>query len=113
MQSRIAGPRHLGGCFACDSSWGTPAHAGAAGTLLPPCRSNSFPPPSPTGPLSQHPALLQAPLLFLVAFGSYLLVLLIAGALSFRTCPEDAKALQQVGWELSNTPVGCNALLCT
>jgi hypothetical protein len=37
--------------------------------------------------------------LFLIAFGGYLLVLLIAGALSFRTCPEDAKALQQVGWD--------------
>lgn len=59
---------------------------------------------SPTGPSSHHPALLQAPLLFLVAFGSYLLVLLIAGALSFRTCPEDAKALQQVGWNLPNAP---------
>lgn len=38
----------------------------------------------------------QAPLLALVAFGCYLLVLLIAGALSFRTCPEDAKDLQEV-----------------
>jgi hypothetical protein len=39
----------------------------------------------------------QAPLLLLVAFGGYLLVLLVAGAMSFRSCPEDAKALQQVG----------------
>jgi hypothetical protein len=38
----------------------------------------------------------QAPLLALVAFGGYLLLLLINGALSFRSCPEDAKALQQV-----------------
>lgn len=39
----------------------------------------------------------QAPLLLLVAFGGYLLVLLVAGAISFRSCPKDAKALQQVG----------------
>lgn len=38
----------------------------------------------------------QAPPLSLIAFGCYLLVLLASGALSFRTCPEDAKALQEV-----------------
>lgn len=41
---------------------------------------------------------LQAPLLLLIGFGGYLLFLLVAGALSFRSCPEDAKALQEVRW---------------
>jgi hypothetical protein len=35
-------------------------------------------------------------LVLLVAFGCYLLILLIVGVASFRSCPEDAKALQQV-----------------
>lgn len=39
---------------------------------------------------------LQAPLLALIGFGGHLLFLLVAGALSFRSCPEDAKALQEV-----------------
>jgi hypothetical protein len=40
--------------------------------------------------------MLQAPLLLLVAFGMYMLVLLVYGALTFRSCPEEARALHAV-----------------
>jgi hypothetical protein len=39
---------------------------------------------------------LQAPLLLLVAFGMYMLLLLVYGAVTFRSCPEEAQALHAV-----------------
>jgi len=61
---------------------------------------------------------LQGPLLLLVAFGLYLLMLLVAGAVSFRSCPEDAKALQEVSaWPTErltdSVTLACCTGLCT
>ncbi|WIA31958.1 hypothetical protein OEZ86_002814 [Tetradesmus obliquus] len=44
-------------------------------------------------PTPARVAVLLAPLLLLVAFGMYMLLLLVYGALTFRSCPEEAQKL--------------------
>jgi hypothetical protein len=39
---------------------------------------------------------LQAPVVLLVAFGMYMLLLLVYGAVTFRSCPGEAQALHAV-----------------
>lgn len=48
--------------------------------------------------------MLQAPLLLLATFGLYMLVLLVFGAITFRSCPEEAKALHEVCGSATATP---------
>ncbi|KAF6265908.1 hypothetical protein COO60DRAFT_768964 [Scenedesmus sp. NREL 46B-D3] len=44
-------------------------------------------------PTPARVAVLLAPLLLLVAFGMYMFLLLVYGAVTFRSCPEEARAL--------------------